>query len=187
MMKARLLSLEPDTAPALAAPAVGRFRPVAPAGLLVRGGEALGELLVLGTRVAVLAPPEARGVLRPAELLSDGARWVAVDFDTILFRLDADAHIDNEVAEAAEGSAASGDAYRAPLAGRFYARPAPGEPPFVEAGARIETGQTLCLLEVMKTFNRVVYEGEPVVVAEVAAGEGADVDEGDVLFRLVPA
>jgi acetyl-CoA carboxylase biotin carboxyl carrier protein len=85
-------------------------------------------------------------------------------------------------AEAAE--AAGGRVFRAPTSGRFYGRPAPDRPPFVTAGAAIAPGATIGLLEVMKTFTRVTYSGEPARVREVLVPEGADVNAGDPLLAL---
>ncbi len=40
-----------------------------------------------------------------------------------------------------------------PLPGIFYRKPSPESPPFVEPGDRVEKGQTIGLVEVMKTFH----------------------------------
>lgn len=62
----------------------------------------------------------------------------------------------------------------APMVGTFYRAPAPGEPPFVEAGQAIEGSTVLCIIEVMKLMNSIsahkrgrvskilVEDGEPV-------------------------
>ena len=39
------------------------------------------------------------------------------------------------------------------MVGTFYRSPSPSAAPFVEEGDRVETGQTLCVLEAMKLFN----------------------------------
>jgi acetyl-CoA carboxylase carboxyltransferase component len=44
-------------------------------------------------------------------------------------------------------------AIRAPMEGTFYARPSPNAPPFVEPGGAVSQGQTIALIEVMKTFT----------------------------------
>lgn len=44
---------------------------------------------------------------------------------------------------------------RAPMLGTFYRSRAPGEPPFVSEGARVEASDTLCLIECMKLFNTI--------------------------------
>ena len=42
----------------------------------------------------------------------------------------------------------------------------------------------MCLLEVMKTFNRVTYSGTPARVRELLVAEGADVNAGDPILGL---
>lgn len=44
---------------------------------------------------------------------------------------------------------------QSPLPGTFYRKPAPNEPNFVEDGASIAVGDTIGLVEVMKTFHEV--------------------------------
>lgn len=44
---------------------------------------------------------------------------------------------------------------RAPLVGTYYAAPAPGAEPFVHVGDRVQKGQTLCVIEAMKTMNEI--------------------------------
>ena len=43
----------------------------------------------------------------------------------------------------------------APLVGSVYLTPSPDEPPFVKAGQILKKGQTVCLIEAMKTFNHI--------------------------------
>ena len=56
-------------------------------------------------------------------------------------------------------AAATGLVFRAPTSGRYYGRSSPDKPAFVTAGDELPAGATVCLLEVMKTFNRVTYSG----------------------------
>ncbi len=45
-----------------------------------------------------------------------------------------------------------------PMVGTFYRSPAPEEPPFVDVGDRIQTGQTVCIIEAMKLMNELEAE-----------------------------
>lgn len=47
---------------------------------------------------------------------------------------------------------------QSPLPGTFYRKPAPDEPNFVEDGGSIAVGDTIGLVEVMKTFHEVKAE-----------------------------
>ena len=90
---------------------------------------------------------------------------------------------------APEAPAASGggdiaahlDAVTSPMVGTIYLAQAPEDPPYVKAGDTVSEGQTLMLIEAMKTFNEVkapragkvksimVASGQPVEFGEVLA------------------
>jgi acetyl-CoA carboxylase biotin carboxyl carrier protein len=76
-------------------------------------------------------------------------------------------------------------AISAPMVGTFYRSPAPGDPPFVEVGSRISSGQPVCILEAMKLMNELESEisGE---VVEILVENGTPVEFGQVLMRIKP-
>lgn len=170
----------------LLSPSPGLFRFAAGVGDLVRPGRALGELELLGRLVTVTAPDGVHGTVVAAG--GDGRARPPVDYGAVLVTVDPRG-LSAEPAPvagfaAATATAAAGRAFRAPTSGRFYGRPSPGAPPFVSAGDLLAAGATVCLLEVMKTFHRVTYTGEPARVREVAVPDGADVNAGDALLLL---
>jgi acetyl-CoA carboxylase biotin carboxyl carrier protein len=57
-------------------------------------------------------------------------------------------------AEAAP-AAPSANAVTAPMVGTAYLSPAPGAPPFVEVGQTVKEGQTILIIEAMKTMNQI--------------------------------
>jgi biotin carboxyl carrier protein len=65
-----------------------------------------------------------------------------------------------------EGASASTTRHSvlAPLVGTFYHSQSPGSKPFIELGARIEVGQTVGIIEVMKVMNSVTSDVAGVVV-----------------------
>ena len=68
-----------------------------------------------------------------------------------------------------------------PMVGTAYRSPEPGAAPFVEAGTRVTAGQTILIIEAMKTMNHIpapyggtvlsvlVDDGQPVEFAEPLA------------------
>jgi acetyl-CoA carboxylase biotin carboxyl carrier protein len=58
-------------------------------------------------------------------------------------------------ASAAADLAAHPGCVRSPMVGTAYRSPEPGAPPFVEIGARVAQGQTLLIIEAMKTMNHI--------------------------------
>lgn len=60
-----------------------------------------------------------------------------------------------ESAAQPEEESYSGTVVSAPLVGTFYAANAPEEPPIVSVGDTVIKGQTLCIIEAMKTMNTI--------------------------------
>jgi acetyl-CoA carboxylase biotin carboxyl carrier protein len=163
----------------LAGPAPGHFRPAMAVGDVVHRGSHLGDLEVLG-RVARVIAPHTHGTI---VAIADGP----VEFGTALLRLDPTAARHDgpvDLSKAHQHVAVQRRTFDAPTSGRFYGRPGPGKDVFVAAGSELKPGTTICLLEVMKTFHRVTYSGEPAKVREVLVADGADVNAGDPLLAL---
>ncbi|MBI3973825.1 MAG: biotin carboxyl carrier domain-containing protein [Chloroflexi bacterium] len=76
-------------------------------------------------------------------------------------------------------------AVNAPLAGVFYAAPAPGEPPYVREGDEVEQGQVVALIEAMKVFNEIYAEVAGTVV-QILVTTGQLVQTGQTLIRIRP-
>ena len=74
----------------------------------------------------------------------------------------------------------------APMVGTFYRAPSPGAPPFVEEGALVASGQTLCILEAMKLMNEIKADLDG-VVRRIHVENGQPVEFGQVLFEIEPA
>ncbi|MEO0540626.1 MAG: acetyl-CoA carboxylase biotin carboxyl carrier protein [Cyanobacteria bacterium P01_A01_bin.105] len=72
-----------------------------------------------------------------------------------------------------------------PMVGTFYRSPAPEEPAFVSPGDRIQTGQTVCIIEAMKLMNELEAEisGE---IVEVLVENAEPVEFGQPLMRVKP-
>ncbi len=71
------------------------------------------------------------------------------------------------------------------MVGTFYAAPAPGEPPFVQVGDRVRQGQTLCIVEAMKTMNEIEAPANGEII-EIGVENGQPIEFGQVLMRLRP-
>jgi acetyl-CoA carboxylase biotin carboxyl carrier protein len=73
--------------------------------------------------------------------------------------------------------------FEAPLVGTFYRRRAPEDPPLVETGARVEAGDTLCVIEAMKVMNEIAAERAG-ILREILVEDGASIEYGQPLFRF---
>jgi oxaloacetate decarboxylase alpha subunit len=68
----------------------------------------------------------------------------------------------------------------------FYRSPSPQTPAFVEVGDRVEAGQTLCILEMMKMMNELTADVAG-VIREILVENGETVQYGQPLFAIEPA
>ena len=74
----------------------------------------------------------------------------------------------------------------APMVGTFYRAPAPEEAMFVEVGDRIQTGQTVCIIEAMKLMNELEAEVSGEIV-DILVENAEPVEFGQALMRVRPA
>ena len=71
----------------------------------------------------------------------------------------------------------------APLPGTFYRRPTPDQPPFKNEGDSVAVGETVGLIEVMKTFTQVTAEEGGRISRFLVENEDA-VMAGDPLYEI---
>ena len=67
-----------------------------------------------------------------------------------------------------------------PMVGTAYRSPEPGAPPFIEIGARVTAGQTLVIIEAMKTMNQIPSPRAGTVIA-ILFEDGQPVEYGEPL------
>ena len=70
-----------------------------------------------------------------------------------------------------------------PMVGVAYLSPEPGAPPFVTVGQSVAAGQTLLLIEAMKTFNQ-IRAPKSGTVARILVANSTPVEYGEVLLIL---
>jgi acetyl-CoA carboxylase biotin carboxyl carrier protein len=70
-----------------------------------------------------------------------------------------------------------------PMVGVVYLSPEPGAPAFVTVGQSVTVGQTLLLIEAMKTFNQIKAPKAGTVTA-ILAQSGSPVEYGEALIVL---
>jgi len=66
------------------------------------------------------------------------------------------------------------------MVGTAYRSPEPGSPPFVEIGAKVTAGQTLLIIEAMKTMNQIPSPRAGTVIA-ILFEDGQPVEYGEPL------
>lgn len=76
-----------------------------------------------------------------------------------------------------------GHVVSAPMVGTFYLAPSPGAKPFVEIGKRVQSGDTICIIEAMKILNQIEADAAGVVSA-ILVENGHPVEFGQPLMVL---
>ena len=71
-------------------------------------------------------------------------------------------------------------ALKSPMVGTAYLAAQPGDPPFVEMGSKVTQGQTILIIEAMKTMNHIPAPKAGVVTA-ILVGNGQPVEFGELL------
>ena len=72
---------------------------------------------------------------------------------------------------------------RSPIVGTFYESSAPGTPPFVRVGERVQPGKVLCIIESMKLMNEIEAEVSGIVESKLVMN-GQPVEYGEALFAI---
>ena len=70
-----------------------------------------------------------------------------------------------------------------PMVGIIYLTPKPSSPPFAKKGQKIKKGDTLCLIEAMKTFNEIKSDRD-CTIKTVLVKNGEAVEFGQPLFEI---
>ncbi|MGO7591454.1 acetyl-CoA carboxylase biotin carboxyl carrier protein [Rhizobium leguminosarum] len=86
-------------------------------------------------------------------------------------------------APAAAPSRNPANVVNAPMVGTVYMAPAPGARPFIEVGATVKEGQTLIIIEAMKTMNQ-IPSPKSGKVAEILVDDGHPVEYGQALVVI---
>ena len=77
----------------------------------------------------------------------------------------------------------SGSVVESPMVGTYYDSPSPDADPFVKVGSRVKKGDTLCIVEAMKTFNQIDAETDGTIKA-IHKSSGDPVEFGEPLFTI---
>ena len=71
-----------------------------------------------------------------------------------------------------------------PMVGIIYLTPKPSSPPFAKKGQKIKKGDTICLIEAMKTFNEIKSDRD-CTIKSVMVKNGEAVEFGQPLFEIL--
>jgi len=77
----------------------------------------------------------------------------------------------------------TGHVVKSPMVGTFYRSSSPGAPAFVEVGATVKEGDTLCIIEAMKLLNEIDADLSG-TITKILVENGQPVEFGQPLFVI---
>ncbi|MFN0190699.1 MAG: acetyl-CoA carboxylase biotin carboxyl carrier protein [Aestuariivirga sp.] len=86
----------------------------------------------------------------------------------------------------AAATAPAGDhpgAVKSPMVGTIYLSSAPGTPPFIQVGSEVKQGQTLLIIEAMKTMNQIPSPASG-KITQILVENGQPVEFGEALVVI---
>lgn len=93
-----------------------------------------------------------------------------------------------EEARTAAAAAASNEnqvTFRSPMVGTFYRKPGADKDVFVKVGDTVKNGDVLCIIEAMKLFNEIEYDGEAGgKIIKILAEDSSPVEYDQPLFLI---
>lgn len=87
------------------------------------------------------------------------------------------------VAAAPVDARSNKNAVMAPMVGTAYLSPAPGARPFIEVGASVKEGQTILIIEAMKTMNQIPAPRSG-KITEILVQDASPVEYGEPLIVI---
>ena len=72
---------------------------------------------------------------------------------------------------------------KSPMLGVVYMSNSPGEPPFVSKGATVKAGETVCLIETMKTFSPIKAE-QDCIIKDILVSNNETVEYDEDIFVI---
>ncbi len=77
----------------------------------------------------------------------------------------------------------TGYVVKSPMVGTFYRSSSPGAKPFVEVGASVKEGETICIIEAMKILNEIETD-KAGTITKILCENGQAVEYGQPLFVI---
>jgi acetyl-CoA carboxylase biotin carboxyl carrier protein len=77
--------------------------------------------------------------------------------------------------------------FRAPMVGTFYRKPGADKEVYVKVGDTVKSGDVLCIIEAMKLFNEIEYDGPEGKIIKVLADDASPVEYDQPLFLIEKA
>lgn len=74
--------------------------------------------------------------------------------------------------------------FKSPMIGTFYRKPGVDKDAFVKVGDSIQNGSVLCIIEAMKLFNEIEYDGVSGKIVKILVDDSSPVEYDQPLFLI---
>jgi len=74
--------------------------------------------------------------------------------------------------------------FKSPMVGTFYRKPGADKEPFVKVGDVVKAGDVLCIVEAMKLFNEIEFDGTEGRIVKILAEDSSPVEYDQPLFLI---
>jgi len=189
--KIEALSESSESQYCILSPAVGYYSLSPERGAVLIGGSFIGKLRILNSVYELYIPDDVYGSVIPNPELD---KITKVEYGQELFRLNPEKGLaDTEKQHLKEIKEHSGEHEEGFLItaftdGIFYSKPSPDAPSYVEVGDKIEKGKTIGLIEVMKSFNHIIFKGTDTsttgTILKIFVGDSEEVKTGQPLILI---
>lgn len=159
-------------------PTIGRAHLLVDVGQWVIPQQKLALLSRMNQRIFLLAPADCEGKIIDIKNHNDivslayGEKFLVIENISV--------EDEKELS-----SVTIGQSIDAPMDGMFYLSPSPNDPPFITIGDEISPGQTIGLIEVMKCFYPLIYQGQKrVKIVAINVKNASSIAYGDKLIAI---
>ena len=74
--------------------------------------------------------------------------------------------------------------FRSPMVGTFYRKPGVDKEVYVKVGDSVKNGDVLCIIEAMKLFNEIEFDGPSGKIVKILAEDSSPVEYDQPLFLI---
>ena len=74
--------------------------------------------------------------------------------------------------------------FRSPMVGTFYRKPGADKDVYVKVGDSVKAGDVLCIIEAMKLFNEIEFDGPSGKIVKILAEDSSPVEYDQPLFLI---
>jgi acetyl-CoA carboxylase biotin carboxyl carrier protein len=122
--------------------------------------------------------------------VSSGTPMVQMPYQQVAPQAIAESAKRDETVVATKEAAPANDnvyTFRSPMIGTFYRKPGADKDAFVKVGDSVKNGDVLCIVEAMKLFNEIEFDGGAGKIVKILVDDASPVEYDQPLFLIEKA